>query len=611
MAKQISYTVRDFENIRQELINYTKTYYPDLVQNFNDAAIFSVLMDLNAAVTDNLHYHIDRSLQETVLQYAQERSSIYNIARTYGLKIPGVRPSVALCEFSITVPALGDAEDLSYCGILRRGSQVNGAGQTFELVEDINFASDFNSSGIVNRLKIPNFNASNVLVNYTIVKREPVVNGVTKVFRKTISQSESRPFYELFLPEKNVLGITSVLLKDGTTYTNVPSAQEFLSPVSRWYEVRALAEDRIFVEDPSKVSDNPGIKVGRYVQTNSRFISEYTPESFLKITFGGGNVSSDELLRDFAANGQPLNLSKFQNNFALGSVLKPNSTLFIQYRIGGGLQSNLGVGIINTLGTINFAVNGPSTTTNREVISSLQVINTTAAIGGADAPSTEEVRNYVAFNFSAQNRAVTVNDYDSILRNMPSQFGAPAKVAITEIDNKIVINVLSYNTSSKLNNNVSETLKQNIASYLSNYRMINDYVVVTSGKVIDLSFEIFVTLDATQNQGVVISDIITKVSDYMTPSNREMGQNVNVSEIRRIIQSENGVVTLSEIRVYNKVGGLYSSDETSQIYLDPETKQIELIDDTIFADTTQMYQVRYDSTDIIVRVKNLSSVNFT
>jgi hypothetical protein len=611
MAKQISYTVRDFENIRQELINYTKTYYPNLVQNFNDAAIFSVLMDLNAAVTDNLHYHIDRSLQETVLQYAQERSSIFNIARTYGLKIPGVRPSVALCEFSITVPALGDAEDLSYCGILRRGTQVNGAGQTFELVEDINFASDFNSAGVVNRLKIPNFNSSNILINYTIVKREPVVNGITKVFRKTISQSESRPFFELFLPEKNVLGVTSVLLKDGTTYTNVPSAQEFLSSVDKWYEVRALAEDRIFVEDPTKVSDNPGIKVGRYVQTNSRFITEYTPESFLKMTFGGGNVSSDELLRDFATNGQPLNLSKFQNNFALGSVLKPNSTLFVQYRIGGGLQSNLGVGVIDTLGTINFAVNGPSTTTNREVISSLQVINTTAAIGGADAPSTEEVRNYVAFNFSAQNRAVTVNDYDSILRNMPSQFGAAAKVAITEIDNKIVINVLSYNSSAKLTNGISETLKQNIASYLSNYRMINDYVVVTSGKVIDLSFEIFVTLDATQNQGVVISDIITKVSDYMKPSNREMGQNVNVSEIRRIIQSENGVITLSEIRVYNKVGGLYSSDETSQAYSVSETKQIELIDDTIFAETTQMYQVRYDSTDIIVRVKNLSSVNFT
>lgn len=611
MAKQISYTVRDFENIRQELINYTKTYYPDLVQNFNDAAIFSVFMDLNAAVTDNLHYHIDRSLQETVLQFAQERSSIYNIARTYGLKIPGQRPSVALCEFSITVPALGDAEDLSYCGIIKRGSQVLGAGQVFETANDINFASDFNSEGVVNRLVIPNFNSSNQLINYTIVKREPVVNGVTKVFRKTITQSESRPFYELFLPEKNVLGVTSVLLKDGTAYTNVPSAQEFLGTNNRWYEVDALADDRIFVEDPTKISDKPGLKVGKYIQTNSRFITEYTPESFFKMTFGGGNVSSDELLRDFARNGQPLNLAKFQNNFALGSVLKPNSTLFIQYRVGGGLQSNLGVGVINITGTINFAVNGPSGSINQNVINSLKVTNTTAAIGGANIPTTEEIRNYVGFNFSAQNRAVTVNDYDILIKKMPSQFGAPAKVAITEEDNKIMINVLSYDTSSKLTNLVSETLKSNIASYLSNFRMMNDYILVKSASVIDLTFEIYVTLDATQNQGVIISNIITKISDYMSPANREMGQNVNVSEIRRIIQSENGIVSISDLMVFNNVGGRYSSEETSQRYSNSTTRQIELIDDTIFAQTNQMYQVRYDSTDIKISVKNLSTVNFS
>jgi hypothetical protein len=291
--------------------------------------------------------------------------------------------------------------------------------------------------------------------------------------------------------------------------------------------------------------------------------------------------------------------------------LKPNSTLFIQYRIGGGLSTNLGVNTINTVGTINFSVNGSSNSTNQNVIRSLQVNNTTAAIGGADSPTTEEIRNYVSFNFSAQNRAVTVNDYESLLRNMPSQFGAPAKVAITEIDNKIVVNILSYNPLSKLTNQVSETLKSNIANYLSNYRMINDYVVVKSGNVIDLSFEIYVTLDASQNQGVIISNIITKVSDYMQPNNRESGQNVNVSEIRRIIQSENGVVTLTEIKVFNKVGGLYSSDETSQRYLDIETKQIELIDDTIFATSTQTYQIRYDNTDIVVRVKNLSNVNFS
>ena len=155
--KKISYTTRDFAGIRTELINFTRTYYPDLVQNFNDAGVFSVLLDLNAAVTDNLQFQIDRSIQETVLQYAQQKSSIYNIARTYGLKIPGSRPSVALVDFSITVPAFGDKEDLRYCGILRRGSQVNGAGQPFETVYDIDFASPTNAEGSPNRLKVPNF----------------------------------------------------------------------------------------------------------------------------------------------------------------------------------------------------------------------------------------------------------------------------------------------------------------------------------------------------------------------------------------------------------------------------------------------------------------------
>ena len=122
--KKISYTTRDFASIRTELINFTRTYYPDVIDNFNDASIFSALLDLNAAVTDNLQFNIDRSIQETVLQFAQQRNSIYNIARTYGLKIPGQRPSVALVDFSIIVDAFGDAPDLRYCGILRRGSQV-------------------------------------------------------------------------------------------------------------------------------------------------------------------------------------------------------------------------------------------------------------------------------------------------------------------------------------------------------------------------------------------------------------------------------------------------------------------------------------------------------
>ena len=609
--RKISYTTRDFEGIRTELLNYVRTYYPELIQDFNDASVFSVFIDLNAAVADNLNYHIDRSVQETVLQYAQQRSSIYNIARTYGLKLPGQRPSVALVDFSITVPAFGDKEDERYLGILTRGSQVTGAGIVFENIYDVDFSSPYNAQGFPNRLKIPNFNANNVLVNYTITKRELVVNGITKVFKKVITPNDVVPFFELFLPEKNVLGITSVLLKSGTEYTNIPTAAEFLGVANRWYEVDALAEDRIFVEDPTKVSDQPGIKVGRYIQTSNRFMSEYTSEGFKKMTFGGGTNTAQDALDQFTTLGTTLDLQRYSNNFSLGSTLTPNSTLFIQYRVGGGLATNLGTNVINQIGTVSLYVNGPSELTNSSVVNSLRANNVTAAVGGAGVPSLEEIRNYVSFNFSAQKRAVTVQDYESIIRNMPSEFGAPAKVSVTENDNKILIQLLSYDTSGKLTSIVSNTLRQNVANYLSNYRMMNDYISILTAEVIDLSVEVSIVLDSAQNSGQIITNVIDKVSTYFDPQVRQLGQNVYLSELSSIIQNQNGVLTVAGLSIYNQVGGQYSSAETSMEYSDPETKQIAPVDDTIFAQPSQVYQIRYPNKDIKVSVKNFQSVTFS
>jgi len=609
--RKISYTTRDYQAVRTELLNYVRTYYPELIQDFNDASVFSVFIDLNAAIADNLNYQIDRSIQETVLQYAQQKSSIYNIARTYGLKIPGQRPSVALVDFSITVPAFGDKEDERYLGTLLRGSQVIGAGIVFENVNDIDFASPYNSEGFPNRLKIPNFNANGVLINYTITKREVVVNGITKVFKRVITPNDVKPFFELFLPEKNVLGITSVLLKNGTQYTNVPTTAEFLGLENRWYEVDALAEDRVFVEDPTKVSDQPGIKVGRYIQTQNRFITEFTPEGFKKMTFGGGTNTAQDALDQFTTVGATLDLQKYSNNLSLGSALTPNSTLFVQYRVGGGLATNLGTNIINQVGTVTFFVNGPSENTNSAVVNSLRCNNVTAAIGGAGVPSLEEIRNYVSFNFAAQKRAVTVQDYESILRNMPSQYGAPAKVSITENDNKILIQILSYDTSGKLTSIVSNTLRQNIANYLSNYRMMNDYISILSAEVIDLSVDVSIVLDSAQNSGQVISDVIDKVSSYFNPQTRQLGQNVYLSELKSIIQNSNGVLTVTSVDVFNEVGGQYSSAETSMVYSNPETRAIGPVDDTIFAQPNQVYQIRYPNKDIRVSVKNFQTVTLS
>lgn len=609
-SKKISYTERDFEGLRQDLVNYTRQYYPELIDNFNDAAVYSVLMDLNAAIGDNLNYHIDRSIQETVLQYAQQRSSVFNIARTYGLKIPGNRPSVAIVDFSITVPALGDQEDSRYLGILRAGSQVIGAGQVFENVYDIDFASQYNNEGFPNRTKIPNFDSNNVLINYTITKREVVVNGLTKVFKKTINPNDVKPFFEFFLPEQNVLEVVDIIQKDGTSFQSTPTYSEFVNAQDRWYEVDSLAESTVFVEDTTKPSDLPGIKVGKYIDTEERFITEYTPQGFMKVQFGGGTTTPDDQLAEFARNGVSLRIQDYQNNIGLGRTVKANTTLFVKYRVGGGTASNIGVNAINQVGTVNFFVNGPSNTNNQTVINSLTVNNVTAAIGGANQPSIEEARNMVTFNFASQNRAVTINDYNALVRKMPGKYGAPAKTAITEKDNKININVLSYDANGSLTQTVSNTLKQNIANYLSKYRMINDYISVNVGQVIDLEYDLSVVLDSGQNQGTVITKIIDEVSKYMTPTDRSMGENIFVSQLKQIIQNVAGVISITELKVYNKVGGQYSSAETSQRYSDDDTKEIQLIDETIFAEPSQIYQVRFPEKDIKVRVKNLKNVDY-
>jgi hypothetical protein len=438
-----------------------------------------------------------------------------------------------------------------------------------------------------------------------------VVNGITKVFKKIITPADVKPFFEFFLPEKNIIGVTSVIQKDGTSYQSVPTSSEFLSSPDRWFEVDSLAESSVFIEDPTKPADRPGIKVGRYIETELRFITEYTPEGFLRVQFGNATVTADEQLAQFSRVGVPLRVQDYQNNIGLGKTVKANTTLFVQYRIGGGTVSNIGVNSINQVGTVNFFVNGPSANINQQVVNSLRVNNVTAAIGGANQPNIEEVRNMVTFNFASQNRAVTVNDYYALIRKMPGKFGAPAKVAITEEDNKININIVSYDSTGSLTQSVSNTLKTNLANYLSNYRMINDYISINVAQVVDLEFDISVVIDGAQNQGEVITRVIDKVQTIMSPVFREMGGNVYISELRSQVQDVPGVISITDLKVYNKVGGQYSSSETSQRYANSATKEILLIDDTVFAEPSQIYQVRFPNKDIKVRVKNLKTVDFS
>jgi hypothetical protein len=610
MAKKISYATRDFAGLRQELVNLTKEYYPDLVKNTNDASIFSVLLDLNAAVTDNLHFHIDRVWQETMLDFAQQRQSLFHIAKTYGIKIPGNRPSVTLCDFSINVPVRGDKEDERYLGIVRAGAQVSGGGQIFETIEDIDFSSPFNSKGEPNRLKIPNFDGNNTLISYTITKREAVVNGVTRIFRKVITEVDQKPFLKLYLPEQNVLGVTAVIHKEGTNFQANPTSGEFASSTNKWYEVKSLIQDKIFVPDPTSVSDKDNFKAGTYVKVNNKFYTEYTPESYFSLTFGSGSVDPLDNLDNYMTGSLKVNLATYLNNMSLGSIPKANTTLFVKYRVGGGKDSNLGVNIITSVDNVEFDVNGPVSTINTQVAQTLRVNNVTAAIGGADQPTIEEIRNMVAYNFSAQNRAVTLNDYKSLIETMPSTFGAPAKVNVIEEDNKVKIKLLSYDDSGKLTDVVSNTLKNNIINYLSEYRMINDYIDIASGQVIDLSLDIDLVIDKNESPTDVVKTAINDCISFFAIEKRKMGDPLFIGDLTRQIGTIPGVINVVSIKVYNKIGGNYSSSEVSQSYVDDTTKEILQIDSTIFMTSNQIFQIRFPNSDIRIRTKTLGTTTY-
>ena len=601
----IHYTSRNFADIRTDLVNMVKQYYPDIFGDFNDASVGMMLLELNAAVGDMLSTNTDRMFQETQIDYAQERKSIMSMARTFGLKVPGKRPSVTIVDFSVTVPVYGDSYDISYAPVIRTGSQVNGAGKVFEVNNDIDFSNPFNINGIPNRLIIPNVDSNGNLTNYTITKREIVSNGTSKVFKRVLTSSDVKPFLEIILPEDNVISIESVITLNGTNYTKQPTIDDFLNLDNRWFEMDALAEDKVFIEDNSKISDSSSVRPGKWISTNKKFIREYTDLGFTKIILGGGTQDTSSL-SDFDANKPLVNqIGDFINNMSLGITPTSNTTMFIKYRVGGGSDSNVGPNVLTNVGLMNMNVNGSNPSINNAVKNSIKVNNAFPALGGKDTPSIEEIRNLVRYNFASQNRAVTIKDYQTRIGQMPGNFGVPFRCGVFEQQNKIKVYILSLDANSKLTNNSTSVLRDNISNYLADYRMINDYVEVTNGRIINIGFQIDLMIDKKQPQGQIISQVISDVQSYMDINKYQMGDNIYISSLIEIINNVGGVLNVIDLRVYNNVGqGKYSLNEISQPYSDANTREIDISSDyTLFGEPISMFEILDPTTDITCRVK--------
>lgn len=603
---RISFNNRTFTEIKSELINMIRIYYPEILQDFSDSSVGTMLIDLNAAVANNLSVNTDRAFQETQLDFAQQRSSVLGIAKNLGFNIPNTRPSITVVDFTVTVPVKGDSPDEDYYPQLLPGSQVQGGGQTFETQEVIDWNSSIDQFGNSNRAIIPNLDSNGIIQSYNVTKREIVFNGSTSIYKLAIGQDQSGAFYELVLPDTNVLEIQDVILLPGTNFSTNPTEAEWNDPDFKFYEVDFLAQQRVFIDDPNSGSNSAttgstGIKAGKWENVSRKFVKEFTSGGFCKLIFGSGDNTIDQLeecMMDIPITNQEFLRTILQTS-ALGEKLKRGYTLFVRYRTGGGTQSNVGEGVLTTLGAFQLRVQGSRQDFNQQVQRSLTANNPIPAIGGNEGLSTEEVRNLVAYNFSSQYRAVTVNDYLFKVQTMPGSYGTAFRANAFRENNKVAIPILSLDSGGKLSNTSNSLLKENIAEYLSDFRMVNDYVEIRDGRIFNLAFDFDLFVDES-NQNNIANTVINTISDYFDVRNNRMNEDVFLTPLIEMVNNVQGVINVLNITVYNKVGGEYSINPIPQEIVDEVTGEILIQNQTIYSTEDSMFEIKFPDKDIRV-----------
>jgi hypothetical protein len=391
---------------------------------------------------------------------------------------------------------------------------------------------------------------------------------------------------------------------EGTSFTSNPTNSDFSNSANRYYEVDYLAQQKVFVENTNSSQANTNtnnIKAATWIDITKKFIKEYTPNGFCKLTFGSGDADVDAFREGFLKQGVSNRyfLENFLNNSALGVKLKSGYTLFVKYRTGGGSNTNVGARVLTKLGNYTLIVNGSRQDFKQNVKKSLTATNPIPAIGGNDGLSVEQIRQLIKYNFSSQNRDVTLTDYLLQIYKMPGKFGSPFRANIFKENNKVVISILDIGSDGKLSNTSNTLLKENIAEYLTGFRMINDYIEVKDGKIFNLAFDIDVYVEnITDNQ--VANSIITLVRNYFDINNYEMNQDVFLGRLQRQILEANGVINVIDIKAYNKVGGLYSNNVISQDITDTSTGEITIINNTIHSVEDSMFEVKFPEKDIRV-----------
>lgn len=672
-TKHINYLSRDFDSIKSELINYSKSNYPQLSDNFgNDSSISSWLVDLMSDCVDSLNYHIDRVFQNTQMNSTNSRAALLNMARSNGLKVPGPKAGMCEVEFSCILPAGYNENgkiDISQpnwnaAPVIQRNCVVAAGNLSYTIDENIDFAEQFNSNAFSNRSYKPRRNANGEITGYTVTKTAIATAGSRKVYKKVLTDNDIAPFMEIILPDKDVINVESVIFK-GTSNINVsPEISEYYVneeeyqyrnnavTTYRFFETQALTDqwrwgpflkpdangnlENELVHDKYDPDDyvdyNEGNRVTRIYRggwrpLRQKFISEYTDNGYMKLIFGSG-VDYQEYPSDATSYAQ-YRMSAVINNDMLGVLPKAGWTMFVLYNVGGGIETNVAKGAVNTIKSMQTDFpnrSGDKSVTGAlkgQILRTISVTNVSNGVVGKNAPSVNELKYMIKYNTASQERCVTLKDYKTRLMQMPPKYGAPFRCSVIEENNKIVLSVLGMNADGSLYKAIPSTLAENIENYLSHYKSIGDYVEIKSGKIYNIGFVIDAFIDKSYNSADVIANIISTVRKYMDVNNVDMGEDIFIGDLNKEISIIDGLISLIDVKIYKINGGGYStdkcplpsmtdtavndcmpSDEQLFTVAGAEVERIDLdaIDSVLYGDSDAMYEVKQD-TDICIRVK--------
>jgi hypothetical protein len=612
-AKNINYVGKDFDTLRQNLIEYSKTYFPNTYADFNESSPGMVFIEMASYIGDVLSFYQDSQLKESLLAYASERKNVVALAQAMGYKPKVTTPAVTTLTVYQLVPNNPNnpkEPDYSYCLRIKEGMEVN-SNTNSNIIFRTTDVVDFSLSGS-REIDVYSRDGQGLPNQYLITKKVQAISAQQLETNVTISTTD---YPSITLSDTNIIQIVSI----------TDNSQ------NKYYEVPYLAQESIFVEQPNTTSNGDmadSVQNVPYIlevqKVPHRFAVKTNTDNTIDIQFGNGNSSmSDETILPntknvglgLANSVQRLNQSIDPSNFLKTNTfgVAPTGQLTIKYLVGGGVESNVNTGDLTTIRRIEYdedLVSVQNLTLYQTYKTSVAVENLEPASGGRGSESIEEIRQNALATFGSQNRAVTRQDYIVRALSMPERYGSVAKVyvspdgeldnnspssilanpqniaeftnlvdelkgstkqniqkelvkyltqkktATNEVNNPFAINmyVLGFNGNKNLTN-LNTAVKENLKTYLGEYRMMTDAVNIMDGFVVNIGCDFEIICYSNYNKREVISNCLTELQNYFNIDNWTFNKPINISEIELILANVEGVMSVPSINISNLCGG--------------------------------------------------------